>query len=230
MSGLVYFIEGAIEYDFNGNKFTAHAGDIVVFPVDLPYKGKKLTEINEFIVINFQTKPKNALLHFPLPHLVRLPNAEKELLPLFYEMLTVFSGNGIIRNLRTRTLLYQIIEKILSFSGRQTKPLHPLVAKAQGIVAENCDDTIFSASVLAERLHISPSYLRRLFQENLDLSPTEYLIRYRLAKAESLLSNGDFTITDIAERCGFFSAEYFSRIFKKKKGISPREYRKSVLS
>ena len=67
----------------------------------------------------------------------------------------------------------------------------------------------------------------RLFREKLDTTPLEYLNRYRMEKARELLLSSGKTITETARQCGFDNPSYFSELFRKIYGISPRELRSS---
>ena len=56
----------------------------------------------------------------------------------------------------------------------------------------------------------------------------QYILSKRLYNAKILLQNTDYNVTEIAEIIGYDNPLYFSRIFKKAKGISPSEYRKKI--
>jgi two-component system response regulator YesN len=73
---------------------------------------------------------------------------------------------------------------------------------------------------------VSENYLGRIFQQELGLSPMEYLNRYRIKEAKALLSQTGASITEIAAQVGFDDPAYFSRAFRKQVGFSPRAYRK----
>jgi len=79
---------------------------------------------------------------------------------------------------------------------------------------------------LARRLGYSYSRFRTLFKEETGLSPRQYQIEIRINRARDLLTQSDQTITQIADRLGFYSVYYFSRFFKEKTGIPPSAYRK----
>ena len=81
----------------------------------------------------------------------------------------------------------------------------------------------------AERMKISYSYFRRVFEELHQEPPHHYLLQCRLQKAEDFLMNSDLKINEIALSCGFPDEFYFSRLFKKYYGISPLNYRKEHL-
>lgn len=79
---------------------------------------------------------------------------------------------------------------------------------------------------LAEISHVSIYHFCRLFKKITGKTLIEYVNELRINKAILLLRNEDLNITEIALNCGFSDANYFSRIFKKYKGISPSEYQK----
>jgi signal transduction histidine kinase/DNA-binding LacI/PurR family transcriptional regulator/AraC-like DNA-binding protein len=82
---------------------------------------------------------------------------------------------------------------------------------------------------IAEAVGISEDYLTRVFTRELNVSPWDYLNRYRILQAQHLLRNTTFPIGVIARQVGFNDAAYFSRVFNKITGISPNEYRSSSL-
>lgn len=89
-------------------------------------------------------------------------------------------------------------------------------------VKDNYQDKI-SISDLSKKLAYSESMLNRKFKKEVHITFNEYLNRYRINKAIELLKNSDYNITDISYMCGYSSAKYFSRVFKKYLGISPSD-------
>ena len=77
---------------------------------------------------------------------------------------------------------------------------------------------------IASHVGISRSHLYRVFVQHLGLSPNEYLIRFRINEACSLLRKRCFSIGEISYSVGFSDQLYFSRQFKKIKGVSPSKY------
>ena len=73
---------------------------------------------------------------------------------------------------------------------------------------------------------VSPSYFRKIFKEATDTTFSAYLNRTRIEKACELLRDPERTVTDVAFSVGFSDSNYFSTVFKKHTGESPREYRK----
>ena len=81
---------------------------------------------------------------------------------------------------------------------------------------------------LAGRVAINKNYLSTRFHRETGTTVTDYINRIRVQRAADMLGKTAFSMQDIAERCGFADANYFSRIFKKINGTSPNEYRKSL--
>lgn len=84
-----------------------------------------------------------------------------------------------------------------------------------------------SLSEVADRVHMSPTYFSRKFKAVTGFGYKEYLTNIRIREAAGLLLTTTQSITDIAMECGFGDSNYFGDAFKKSKGMSPREYRKS---
>lgn len=83
----------------------------------------------------------------------------------------------------------------------------------------------FSRSNLASTLGVNKDYLSRIFHQELGISPWEYLTRYRVRQAQTLIRQSEDSISEIAARVGYNDPAYFSRVFKQYVGFSPRAYR-----
>lgn len=79
---------------------------------------------------------------------------------------------------------------------------------------------------LADVCKLNRSYFSKIFKESMGCPPQEFLIRLRLSKAADLMKGTNQSIGVIAVRCGYPNQLHFSRAFKKRYGISPREWRK----
>lgn len=78
----------------------------------------------------------------------------------------------------------------------------------------------------AGMVHLSVSRFAHLFRECMGVSPHEYLLRIRIDNAKILLLNTELTVSEVAERCGFSSQNYFAYSFKVYVGVSPSVYMK----
>lgn len=78
---------------------------------------------------------------------------------------------------------------------------------------------------IANEFFIAPNYLYKKFKEKKDMTVMQYLENIRMNKAVELLKNTNISVTMVAGMTGYNDSNYFSRIFKKNYGISPREFR-----
>jgi AraC-like DNA-binding protein/mannose-6-phosphate isomerase-like protein (cupin superfamily) len=78
----------------------------------------------------------------------------------------------------------------------------------------------------AREVGVSPNHLNRLLRQQTGLTFRQLLIQRRLENAKSLLRSGDETCTEIAMACGFGDSNYFARLFRRKTGLSPTEFRR----
>ena len=142
-----------------------------------------------------------------------------------YNELPLFDNDTINSLIHIATML---AEHILLSRLMKPKKLSSLEA-ATSYIDENLSENL-SISRISESTHVSKSLLYRLFDKHFGMTVSEYINKRRVREAYELLSHTDFSIEKIAYTCGFSSTAYFSRIFKKEKGLSPTSYRKSLNS
>ncbi len=80
---------------------------------------------------------------------------------------------------------------------------------------------------LARRMGMSECWFIRSFKARTGMTPQRYLTQIRLGQARELLSSSTLNIGEIAAVCGYENALYFSRVFRKYTGLSPRAFRES---
>lgn len=79
-------------------------------------------------------------------------------------------------------------------------------------------------SSIAEHFSYSPNYLNTIFRDEVGITILEYITQCRIQRAKELLRNPKAKLNEIAEALGYSNAAYFSVVFKKKEGISPKNY------
>lgn len=95
---------------------------------------------------------------------------------------------------------------------------------------KHVSDPTYSLESFIRTLPLNYDYVRKLFKKEVGATPHEYLTQARMERARSILLSGmtnrysDFTVTQIAEACGFSEPLYFSRVFKKYYGVAPSLY------
>ena len=99
-----------------------------------------------------------------------------------------------------------------------------IVEKVKNIINQNYEKEI-SIKFIAEQLCFNHNYLGQLFKNETSMSISDYLARVRVTKAKALLRNTDLMIYEIAEKVGFSDSQYFSTVFKKNVGVTPKEFK-----
>lgn len=111
--------------------------------------------------------------------------------------------------------------------GRSDRESHAdaAVDRAQALITLRCQEPLH-LSRLAREIGVSYSRLRQGFKQRMGISPKQYHLQVRLAKARDLLANTPKSIKEIADILGFESAFHLSKQFKSRMGESPATWRK----
>lgn len=115
------------------------------------------------------------------------------------------------------------LRQFATLPGREN--LRPdIIGAAQKFIEDNLTEQI-DFSDYARMHNISPGYFRAIFKSTTGLPPVEYLNRLRIVHAIEYLKDEALSISDVSAAVGIYDANYFSRLFRKIIGYSPREFR-----
>ena len=107
----------------------------------------------------------------------------------------------------------------------QTFPArHPAVVAATELL-DAAPERPWTLAELTDQVHVSGSYLCRLFMRELGISPLQYLERHRLELTAELLLEGDLSISEISSYVGWSDTNYMARRFRAAHGMAPTRYR-----
>lgn len=124
-------------------------------------------------------------------------------------------------------ILHFINQRYLQSAKKQDSNCHfPIVAKALNLIEEQFV-SLQQVEDLAEQLHISNSYLARVFKRQVGTSVYEYIRNMKFAYAVKLLSEGK-SVTEACFDSGFNSYSHFIQMFKRKYGTTPHKYQKNL--
>lgn len=114
-----------------------------------------------------------------------------------------------------------MIEQPQEDAGRRSEDLFKGVCI---YVQENFHRNI-NRNTVAARFNISPNHLSRLFRQEGHMRFADYIAWVRLERAKFMLKRYNFRLEEVAQRCGYHDPNYFCRVFKRKTGKTPTEYR-----
>ncbi len=120
--------------------------------------------------------------------------------------------------------LEQINTQLCSnFLGGRKSYKQKIVLNVQQYINANLGQKLSLQDIAAE-FNFTPSYLSKIFTEYASCSFVEYVTKERISRAKQRLLEGDTKIYEIAQELGFENTFYFSKVFKKYTGLSPRDY------
>lgn len=136
------------------------------------------------------------------------------------------------KEIRLLGLLYEFLSQLVeTYENNLTEKINTkeeYVKKTLEYIQMNYSRKI-TISEIARNIGLDRSYLYSLFNEFVNASPQEYLIHFRMEKACDLMRTASLTIGSIARSVGYDDPLMFSKAFKKVKGLSPRDFRKTLV-
>ena len=131
---------------------------------------------------------------------------------------------GLMMQVFVLLLRFGLQEDTSSAAPGETMRAYRQIEPALRYIRDNYSKSI-SVEELAELCQISKHYFCRVFKKAMGKSAIEYLLAYRMMVSDILLVGTDKSVSQIAESCGFESAQYFCRCYKKHFGTSPGKRR-----
>ncbi len=123
-----------------------------------------------------------------------------------------------------RKIFAESLDRAWHIRGSATDTGAVIIQQSLQYIQEHYDDV--TLETLAEEVHVSPSYLSRLFRRVLKRRFVDEVKAVRVERAKTLLSQG-FSVRDVALEVGYGNIAYFSTLFRQTTGQSPSEYRKN---
>ncbi|NQX58048.1 AraC family transcriptional regulator [Paenibacillus qinlingensis] len=108
--------------------------------------------------------------------------------------------------------------------GTETKD-HFIIDTIKDMIQANYSDPNLSLQEIADMLRMSSAYVGRIFKKQETISVADYINEIRLLKSVMLLENNNLPVNEISEKVGFSSPSYFFKLFKKRFGTTPKDYR-----
>jgi len=128
-----------------------------------------------------------------------------------------------------RSTLQQVLSFALEYrDSKITGRYGDVILKAKKYIDENYADQNTTLTTVADVVCLSPNHFSAIFSQECKTTFIEYLTNVRIENAKRLIKNTDMKGYDIAYECGFSDPHYFSYIFKKNTGLTPREYKATL--
>lgn len=180
----------------------------------------------------------------------KVPNWFGEYVHMYYSVALLLLEHIHRLEFKRESISSSAIEKLMNLSHHESKTqaLHMLRETARGLFVkrkQTMDDRThriihklnehirvnlsadLSLDTLADVVYLNSSYLSSLYKQCTGMNISDYIANLRIVQARELLLQPHLKIHEIAESCGFGTAGYFTRFFKKHVGVTPQEYRSS---
>lgn len=238
---VTYITTGIGEYYINNKHYTAKKDDIVILNPDIEHYKRNYDNATfsafEVGLDNIQINGLNynQLLSNDISPIINLKMYKEDFYNTYHEIITTQDKQDIGWRLITKTLIMKLIIIILKESFVQknggsnyfTFESYDKNAIVDTIISylQNNYMNKISVDEIAKNTYLSSTYISKIFKELTGESIINYLIGIRLNKAKEILEEGYFTIQDVSKIVGYSDAFYFSKLFKKRFGCSPSQYK-----
>jgi AraC-like DNA-binding protein len=246
---LTYILSGTSKYRIDDIYYDVKAGDMIVcnpgvFHQNMLLDGEEpLVEFcTGFTDFQFKNMPENTIQLSNQGHIVHLSSESKrEISRLCYDMLAENEAGQVGKYFMLKAQLIQMLMLLMrevieapkvtqKGCNFETYSKSYAVKRIINYLMENYEHKI-SLDQIAHNMYLSPVYISKIFKEETGESPINYLIKIRLEKAKEILSEREGgSIKNIANEIGYDDVYHFSKLFKKYFGISPQNYRKSLIA
>ncbi|MGF7059864.1 helix-turn-helix domain-containing protein [Brassicibacter mesophilus] len=221
--GFIFPLRGKAQFHFDSTPYLADIGKVIHGGADMSLDKRVVGKTRwEYISVLYN-------IHAPEPEGICLPDSHFELTTgqsprlteLLWRLWRAFNQPGAIPSFQTETLFRCVLEEVFVCACNQTKDdAQDLFKQASSYICDHYMDAL-TVRGLAEQNGVNENRLFYVFRKYAGMGPGDYLMTYRLNRAKELLITGDAPVCEIAKSVGYSDALYFSRIFRKRFGISP---------
>ncbi len=226
---MVYIPVGRGSLEMNGQAYAVESGSLfLLFPdVRHAYHPDPVTGWTEFWV-GFRGLQVDAMLANGII------SSDKPFYQLGHQARLISGFQTIFEQVKLQSPLYQfrvcaeilrLLAETLSIERLSIQPTRSqkIVERAKSFIEENIS-SVFDLNGLATEAHLSLPNLNEVFKSYTGMTPYQYCIHAKINRAKEILASGETSVKSISLQLGFDDPYYFSRLFKKKTGVSPSQW------
>ncbi len=231
---LIYCTKGVGWFESYGQRWTISAGQLFFVLPEQPHAYGTDDEASWTIHwVHFEGEETAVflnLLNITVQNPILTIGEQLSIIQLFHQIYDLcqlgYSETFLLNNAST---LRQILSRI-ALQNTLTSPTEKglNIEAILQFMHRNLDKN-YTVSTFAKQANLSPSHFSRQFHQKTGYAPIDYFIRLKIQHATELLAASDMMVKEISRALGYEDAYYFSRLFKKIVGMSPKQYRQTKL-
>lgn len=211
-------IAGCCDMAFGNDVYKANESNLLYIPANTEYRR---TSYDDETIVAIHFNIANRSFQSPLLIDVDKEKCDNAFLQIFY----TWSEKKIGYRYKCAAILYDYLSSIIIQEPHSKE--YRALEKSIEYIDSNPSEAI-QINTLARMCNLCETQYRKLFKKEFGVSPVKYINSIRINHARSKLTSGYYSMSEIAEECGFASQKYFNKVFKEETGQSPSEYKKSI--
>ncbi|WP_342572471.1 AraC family transcriptional regulator [Paenibacillus sp. FSL R5-0749] len=164
---------------------------------------------------------------FPVTGKLNVPSNTRDIQEMMDNLMSGKHSFTSLEKTRRKHLLHQLLIQLMMHVNEAAPPVAGMDRALEYMTHQYMKD--IRVDQMARLAGLSVNHFIRTFKRQLNMTPIEYILKQRMAKAKQLLFSSD-KIKEIAEQVGYRDEHYFSRVFKKNEGVAPTLYMKNKVS
>ena len=218
---LSYQVSGHYDHKFGSDILEVKADTLFFIPKSTPYSVQCKSQ-GKSICVNFSGE-------IDLPPTVYDCSDRPEIKLEFLKLMNYKNLHSKVNYCEAAAIVYSLFSFLYKISESEyvAHDTRSKLEKARQFINEHYTDTSLKISDVAEKFGIGEKYFRVCFKKVYNVAPSQYIISLRLQSAEKFLTESDLNISEIAFLSGFCDVYYFSKMFKSRFSLSPKEYRRA---
>ena len=228
---IYYMKEGNCTYHIGENTYKVLPGDVILIPGNTSHRTTYGGVAHTRLLVNcsYDYIPKPVLERLEtIGPLYRNIKVISQLEELFAKIEHEYSHADVLSAEVLKCFTAELMFVMLRHKNEHEKAVTDsnFITTVQEYIQNNYMNEV-KLSAIAEMLSVSQEHLSRVFKQETGIGFKEYLVRFRLQKAEDMLKHETGrAVSEVAYACGFNDGNYFSYKFKKAYGVSPTEIRR----
>ena len=228
--GFVYVQSGSAEYRFfTGERITIVDSDVLFLSPNCAYSIATEKEFKHYTV-NFDIHEDSSNLSaLGNPYCLLQGKNLDQIERILKELIGAWTPQKAGYEMRSIGYLYELLSQFyFEYTKEQNSVLYQRLLPAKEYIEQHFKDHI-TLEQLAFISNMSVTNFRREWKKIYSEAPIQYRDSIRLYYAKEYLNSGYYTVSEIAEKCGFDDVSYFVRFFKKQTGLTPGAYKKQMI-